>query len=131
MNNFGWLAKDNTGTVWEDKYFPEYPGGPTHWVSFVNLLENEGRWLELFSLRHKHQWYSMMPNADRYAFHYNVEVEIGAHGNVSRTYAIGTAVTGKTAVIREVSEDGSTTFIPAKTKDLLLMRPSPLHELAK
>ncbi len=125
MDKFGWLAKDNVGTQWQDFHFPETPGSPTHWAQFVDFLERENRYIRAFRLRYESHWFAMQPYADQYSFHYNVEVELGSGGSISKTYAVGTAVHGDLATIREVDEDGHTSLTPSYAHLVKLMRPSP------
>jgi hypothetical protein len=130
MNKFGWLAKDNIGTVWQDFHFMEAPGLGTNWAQLVDFLERENRYIKLFSMRYETEWFSLPALADQYAFHYNIEVELGAGGSTSKTYAVGTAIKGNSATIRQLDEDGYTYLTPSYPESVKLMKPSPLNPLA-
>lgn len=130
MDKFGWLAKDNVGTVWQDFQFGEGPGLGTHWAQFVDFLELENRYLKLFNMRYEGHWFGLPPNADQYAFHYNIEVELGTGSSKSKTYAVGTAIKADLATIRMLDEDGHTYLTPSYAKAVRLMKPTPRKPLA-
>ena len=126
MPMFGWLVKDNLGTTWRDMDFPQMPGDTTAWVQLVNTLEAHNRYLVYMALRYKSTYFQMPSNADCYAFHFNVEMEMSGGGQETKKYMVGTSIQGKLATIRDVDEDGITHFHLSDANKAILMKPSPL-----
>ena len=123
-NKFGWVAKDNTGHTWRSTDFI-VEGKTTAWSQLVSYLEVTNKYITHLLLKWGAASYPLPKDADFYAVHYNVEVELGPE-NVAKHYIVGTAIKGTIATIREVDENGfiTTSYAPAKTTQL--MRPSPL-----
>lgn len=123
-NKFGWVAKDSTGHVWRSTDFDEV-GKATAWSQLVSYLEISNKHLTHLLLKWGAVSYALPKNADAYAIHYNMELELGSE-NVAKRYIVGTAIKGTMATVREVDENGHVSLNYAPAKDIQLMRPSPL-----
>ena len=122
--HLGWFAIDSKGHVWRDTDF-NVVGKPTAWSQLVSYLEVTGKHLTNVVLKWGSFSFTLPPQADQYAIHYNVTIELGKE-NVARHTIVGTAIQDNLAIVRVVDEDGHTDIVSVYANQAQIMKPSPL-----